>query len=132
MTESIEEEAREVISYILRKKHNLSVNVGYKALKDYELDIYGSANGITIIGEAKVRVGLGILRKFVKKVKYLLKNYPELFTENIILVIYGTRILEPTIEEASNYGIWLVTATEEKTKLRVLKKHEIEDILMEE
>ncbi len=122
---SLEEEAHEVISYLLEEKYNLNVKLERLVLDRAEVDIYGTTDNLCIFGEASVRLGLSMINELLDKVRFMKRKMPEYLRDNIILVLYGLRILPKIVKEAEKHGIWVVTATKELTKLKQFKLDEI-------
>jgi len=122
---SLEEEAHEVVSYFLEEKYGIVVDLYSIEEEDFEIDIYGYKDGLCIIGEASVRLGLADIRNLLNKVGYLKRKKRNVLRDNIVLVLYGMKILPKVVKEAEKFNIWVVTATKEYTKLKKIKIDEI-------
>ena len=122
---SMEEEAHEVVEYLLETRYNLRIKLDRLVLDRAEVNIYGVSNDLCVFGEVSVRLGLSMIKELLNKVRFMKRKMPEYLRSNIILVLYGLRILPDVIKEAEKKGIWIVTATRELTKLRKLRLSEI-------
>jgi len=113
---SIEEEAQEVVSRLLAQR-GIQVRVSSISInKKYELDIYGSTESITVVGEAKVRAYDKTVERFLKRVEKVKKSRPELFRGKVIPVLYCAKFLgDPS--KAEERGVWLIVSGREVTKL---------------
>ncbi len=125
---SLEEEASEVVSYFLRNKHGIDVDLGVLHDRDIEVNIYGAVDDLCIIGEVAVRIGIAKVRELIKKVKYLVKMKPDYLRSNVVLVLYGARAMPGVVDEAKKYGIWVVTATKELTPLIKTKREDLHSL----
>ena len=122
---SLEEEAHEVIEYLLEKNYGIRVRLERLTLERAEIDIYGITDNLCIFGEASVRLGLSMIDELLNKVRFMKRKNAEYLRDNVILILYGLRILPKIIEEAKKHGIWVVTATKELTELKTLKLSDI-------
>jgi len=82
----------------------------------YEFDIYGTSEQLTIIGDAKVKVGPKAVRRLVGRVDRVMKRWPDRFKGRVVVVLYCLRALEKAVDIASKYGVWLIEDMEERTK----------------
>ncbi|MEM2552958.1 MAG: hypothetical protein QXE02_05505 [Sulfolobales archaeon] len=115
ITISIEEEARIVVEGFLREK-GLEISLGSIVLdKRYEFDIYGSHNGIVIVGEAETRASEKLIDRLVKRVERARKKWPEKFTGNVIMVLYCLKYIGDP-KKAEEKGVWLIESTRELVK----------------
>jgi len=113
---SIEEEAQEVVSRLLMQR---GIQISLSSIKineRYELDIYGSVENITIVGEAKVRASDKTIERLLKRIENVKNVRPDLFRERVIPVLYCARFLgDPS--KAEERGVWLIVSGKEVTKL---------------
>jgi len=113
---SIEEEAQEVVSRLLMQR---GIQISLSSIKineRYELDIYGSVENITIVGEAKVRASDKTVERLLKRIENVKNVRPDLFRERVIPVLYCARFLgDPS--KAEERGVWLIVSGKEVTKL---------------
>jgi hypothetical protein len=78
LTISVEEEAKDVISYRLSKELGIEIKLDRLFINDREINIYGTSGDICVIGEASVRVGPRIVREIEEKIELIRKYKPEL------------------------------------------------------
>ncbi|MDW7990176.1 MAG: hypothetical protein RMH75_05890, partial [Archaeoglobaceae archaeon] len=113
MSISLEEEANYVVSYFLEKR---GINVKTERIffdSDYEFDIYGRAENLTVVGEAKTRASPSNIYEMLKKIDDVMKLYPNFFKGRILKVLYCMVAMPGTIEEANKTGIWLIKSARE-------------------
>lgn len=113
LTVDIEDEARSIIKYRLKKDLGLDLEVGSLTLPELELNIYGASDDICVVGEASVRGGARMIHELIKKIEILKGKYPEKLREKIIPVIYVCTPLPELIEEAKKRKIWVLKATKD-------------------
>ena len=123
---SLEDEAIEVISYLLENKYGIEVDLDTLYEDGIEINIYGATDNLCVVGETAVRLGIAKVRELIKKVKFLRRRMPHYLRDNVILVLYGAKIMPKTVNEASKYRIWVVTATKELTPMNKLEITEID------
>jgi len=110
LTVDIEDEARSIIKYRLKKDLGLDLEVGSLTLPELELNIYGASDDTCVVGEASVRGGARMIHELIKKIEILKGKYPEKLREKIIPVIYVCTPLPELIEEAKKRKIWVLKA----------------------
>ncbi len=116
ITASIEEEANDVVTHLLRDRGvNLRTDRVTLNLR-FEFDVYGTNGQLTIIGEAKSRVGPRLIARFDEKVNRAVALFPSKFPGKVIKVIYCLRAMPGAIEEAERRGIWLIESMRERTR----------------
>ena len=125
---SLEDEAIEVVSYLLERKYGIRVDLGVLYEDGVEVNIYGVVDDLCIVGEVAVRLGIAKVRELIKKVQLLDRRWPHYLRDNVILVLYGAKVMPRTIDEASKYKIWVVTATKELTSLIKLRRSELDSL----
>jgi len=123
---SLEDEAIEVISYLLENRYGIKVDLDTLYEDGIEINIYGATDNLCVVGETAVRLGIAKVRELIKKVKFLRRRMPHYLRDNVILVLYGAKIMPKTVNEASKYRIWVVTATKELTPMNKLGITEID------
>ena len=111
LTLDIEEEARSILTYRVKEELGVEIELRSLILPDLELNIYGVANDICIIGEASVRAGIRVLNNLLEKIEKLKANYPEKIRRRIIPVIYTSLPMPDLIERAREKKIWILKAT---------------------
>ncbi len=113
---SLKEEAREVVEWFLDKKYGLKIELKGLKLPDLEFDIYGVSGDYCVIGEATVRLGEGVIRRFLKRINEAYRKYPGIFCKQNIYVIYCLRVTPTAVEAAKAARIWILKFTEELVK----------------
>ncbi|MEM4275248.1 MAG: hypothetical protein QXO37_04510 [Candidatus Nitrosocaldaceae archaeon] len=115
---TLEEEARDVIEYRLRKR-DLPISISRLELPDIEIDIYGVDTDRCIIGEVKTRASSNVVEHVDKDIEMLCKRYPQYLRKKVIKVIYAMQVTQDAIEEGEKRDIWIVTAKSELTSLKM-------------
>ncbi len=113
---SLEEEAREVVEYMLREK-GFSIKLEPLVLEDVEFDLFGSDDEAVVIGEATVRLGVKQLVKADERMEKFLKIRREYASKKAIKVVYTMWVAQGVKEEAEKRGIWLIRSGREETTL---------------
>ncbi|MHA1710428.1 MAG: hypothetical protein ACTSXJ_11490 [Candidatus Baldrarchaeia archaeon] len=114
LTLEIEEEAREVVEYRLRKM-GIRVELKPLSLPDMEINLYGATEKICVIGEAKVRAGASAVQELLGKFERMKKMYPGFLREKVMLVLYVTTATPDVVEEGKKRKVWILKATEDLT-----------------
>jgi uncharacterized protein YoxC len=109
LTISVEEEARDVISYRLSKELGIEIKLDRLFINDREINIYGAVGDICVIGEASVRVGPRIVREIEEKIELIRKYKLELLKPKLIKVIYADVVPPKVLELASKNSIWVLS-----------------------
>ncbi|MFP3283453.1 MAG: hypothetical protein RXP97_05195 [Nitrososphaeria archaeon] len=117
VTISMEDEAYEVISHELRARMGVNVEFSHQYVDDREIDIYGTAGDLCVIGEATVRLGAGLVRELDEKVELLGRARPELLRPRVLRVIYTVLATAEAAEEARRRGIWIRRIHEDVTPM---------------
>ena len=115
---SEEEEAWDVISYRL-KGLGLDVKLDRLLIEDFEMNIYGVSDDICILGEVTMRLEHTLIDELERKINFLREKKPEILKPKLIKAIYTTTATPKAIEKAKEYGIWIVTARQEYTPLKI-------------
>ncbi len=93
LTASIEEEANDVITHLLRRR-GVDIRTDRVVLDSrFEFDVYGTNGRLTIVGEAKTRVGPRLIARFDERVGEALRLFPDKFPGRVIKVIYCLRAM---------------------------------------
>jgi len=114
LTLEIEEEAREIVEWRLRKA-SIFMSLEVLQLPEVEINLYGVWMDVCLLGEATVRAGTKIIEELLGKVALMERKYPDRLRPHRILVIYTCRPTGKTVELAKEKGIWLLTATADLT-----------------
>mgnify|MGYP000091245039 CR=1 FL=1 len=116
LTVDVEDEARSIVKHRLKTELGLDVELTSLSLPDLEVNIYGTAGDLCVVGEATVRAGPSLVDELKRKVEVLKSTYPDKLRPKLIQVIYTSLPLPELIEEAKKKGIWLLKATQEYHK----------------
>jgi uncharacterized coiled-coil DUF342 family protein len=115
---SEEEEAWEVVGYRLREL-GINVKLDRLSIEDFEMNIYGVSGDVCVLGEVTVRLGHALVDELEGKINFLRNKKPELLKPKMIKVIYTMTATPKAVEKAGEYGIWIVTARQEYTPLKI-------------
>ena len=116
LTIGLEYEANHVVQHLL-KQRGIEIRTRPTFFdRRYEFDIYGTSEQLTIIGDAKMKVGPKAVRRLVGRVDRVMKRWPDRFKGRVVVVLYCLRALEKAVDIASKYGVWLIEDMEERTK----------------
>jgi len=117
---SLEEEAREYVKWRL-SKYNIVMEPRSETICGMEINLFDAKGNYVLFGDATVRAGPRIIEWIVNRAKKLAKCVPEYRDKQFIVVIYAMRFTPDAIDKAKEYGVWLVTATKEETRLKTLR-----------
>ena len=112
---TLEEEARSMIELRLRQR-GIQIKLGALIRPYVELDIYGSDDNLTVIGEAKTRLAPRHVRDLERKIDLVKRNEPELLKGKTIKTIYAMWAHPEAVEECKAREIWLNTPNKELTQ----------------
>jgi uncharacterized protein YoxC len=121
LTISVEEEARDVISYRLSKELGIEIKLDRLFINDREINIYGAVGDICVIGEASVRIGPRIVREIEEKIELVRKYKPELLKPKLIKVIYADVIPPKVLTLASKNNIWVLNWKEDLLPMKIIQ-----------
>ncbi|MEM2378046.1 MAG: hypothetical protein QXV05_05935, partial [Candidatus Korarchaeum sp.] len=96
---TLEEEAREVVSWILRSR-GIQVELTSAEISGVQYDIYGETDDLIVIGEVKTRLSAAKVREFADKLDKLLKLRPYMKEKRLMKVMYAMVVQPPALEEA--------------------------------
>ncbi len=116
LTLDIEEEARSILKYRIKKDFGLEMEIGRLVLPELELNLYGVSGDICVVGEASVRAGVRVLEGLLEKIEKLKARYPEKLRKRVIPVIYTSLPMPDLVERARLKKIWVLKATEDIVK----------------
>ncbi|MGC9227748.1 MAG: hypothetical protein ACP5HY_10770, partial [Caldivirga sp.] len=116
ITTSIEEEANDVVTHLL-KGMGIELKTDRIVLNSrFEFDVYGTNGQVTVVGDAKVRVGPRLIAKIDEKINKALNSFPSKFPGRVIKVVYCLRTMPGAVEEAERRGVWLIESMRERTR----------------
>ncbi|MGC9182782.1 hypothetical protein [Caldisphaera sp.] len=109
LTLSVEDEGKEVIEYRLEKELGEKIKLDRIFIDNEEIDIYGASNELLVIGEATVRLGVGLIDEMERKIEKVKEKRPDLIRKRMIKLIYVDIATPDSIELAKKKGIWILT-----------------------
>ncbi len=105
---TLEEEGREVLSWLLRKE-GIDIELESVEIGGVQYDIYGESDDLVIIGEVKTRLSAKRVEEFAERIEKLLKIERRMRNKRVIKVMYAMVVLPAALEEARARGITVVT-----------------------
>ncbi|MCX8205034.1 MAG: hypothetical protein N3H31_05235 [Candidatus Nezhaarchaeota archaeon] len=120
LTLDIEEEARIVVKHRL-KEAGCEVEVAPLILPELEVNIYGAANDLCVVGEALVRASSRIIDEVDWKVERLKSLYPDRLRPKLVKIVYTSLATPDLIERAEKEGVWVLKATGDIVKPKGLQ-----------
>jgi chromosome segregation ATPase len=117
LTLTVEDEARSVIRYRLKQELNVDVELTAIFVDSQEINIYGVAGDLCVIGEATVRLGRNLVEELLSKVDFVKRNRPELLRKRLVKVVYADYVTPDAIEVARDNGVWIVRWDRDLTPL---------------
>ena len=116
---NIEESARDWVSYLLRQRgYNCTAERLYVDLDGvHEIDIYCNAGTITVVGEAKVRVGSEVVKDVYYRAQEVRRRYPDKVSGRLVPAIYTMAADPSAVDKARELGVWIVENNKEKVAL---------------
>ncbi|MEM0079061.1 MAG: hypothetical protein QW118_02385 [Nitrososphaerota archaeon] len=108
LTISVEEEALSYIRYRLREKLGIEVDLDRLFIDAREINIYGVVGDLCVIGEAAVRLGVGLVDELKEKIDLIREKRPELLKPKIIKVIYTDYATPDALEYARREKVWVL------------------------
>ena len=121
ITLDIEEEARSIIKYRL-KELGVEMDIVRLMFPDLEINLYGVAGDLCIVGEASVRAGYEVMEKLMKNLRKLRRLYPDKLRRIVIPVIYTSLAMPDLIKAAKKKDIWVLKATGDIVRPKLLDK----------
>jgi len=121
LTLSVEDEARDVISYRLRRELGIDVRLDRIFVNEREINIYGVSGEVCVVGEATVRLGVSLVEELEEKIELIKKEKPELLRPKLIKVIYADYSVPRSLELASNYNIWVLNWKGDLTPRKIIQ-----------
>jgi Transposase and inactivated derivatives len=107
------------VTHLLRQRgYNCTAERLYVDLDGvHEIDIYCNAGTITVVGEAKVRVGSEVVKDVYYRAQEVRRRYPDKVSGRLVPAIY-TMVADPSaVDKARELGVWIVENNKEKVAL---------------
>lgn len=119
LTISVEEEALSHIKYRIRERLGVDVELKRVFIDTKEINIYGVSGDICVIGEATVRLGIGLINELKEKIELIKMKKPELLRPKLLKVIYADYATPDAIEYAKKEGIWILKWSGDITPMKM-------------
>jgi chromosome segregation ATPase len=119
LTLTAEEEARSVVKHKLKEKLNIDIELDRIFIDATEVNIYGAAGDICVVGEATVRLGPNLVNELLGKVKMIRDKRPDLLRRKLIKVIYTDYATPEAVEAATRSKVWILRWEKELTPIAI-------------
>jgi hypothetical protein len=106
VTLSLEEEARGFIAWKLKEALGVEVVLDRVFVDALEINVYGAVGDLCVVGEATVRLGLGLVEELLEEVEVLKRRKPELLRRRMLKVIYTDVAIPQALQLAKEKGVW--------------------------
>jgi len=110
LTLDVEEEARIVVEHRLREM-GYELKVVPLILPEVEVDVYGAAGDLCVVGEARVRASSRVVDELNEKVELLRRVAPDKLRPRVLKVVYASQAMPDLVERAEREGVWVLKAT---------------------
>jgi chromosome segregation ATPase len=105
---SLEEEARSLMAHRLKQELGIDVKLDRVFVDSEEIDIYGAAGDICIIGEATTRLGPKRVQRLIRRIELIKQRRPDLLRRKVIKAIYTYVAVPEALEVAVNNKVWVL------------------------
>ncbi len=119
LTLTIEEEAKSVVRRRVRERLNVDVELDRIFVDSMEVNIYGAAGDLCVVGEATVRLGPTLVSELLSRIEAIKRNRPDLLRRRIVKVIYADYATPEALEAAKKAKVWVLKWDEDLTPLAV-------------
>jgi hypothetical protein len=119
LTLTIEEEARSVVRHRVRERLNVDVELDRIFVDSMEVNIYGAAGDLCVVGEATVRLGPTLVSELLSKIEAIKRSRPDLLRRKIVKVIYADYATPEALEAAKKAKVWVLKWDKDLTPLAV-------------
>jgi len=119
LTISIEEEALSYIRYRLRNELGIEVSLDRLFIDTKEVNVYGAVGEYCIIGEATVRLGVGLVGELLEKIKTIKSKRPDLLKQKLIKVIYTDYATPDALDYARENKVWVLKWSGDLTPIAI-------------
>jgi regulator of replication initiation timing len=119
LTLTAEEEARSVVKHKIKERLNIDIELDRIFIDTTEVNIYGAAGDICVVGEATVRLGPNLVNEQLDKVKMIRDKRPDLLRRKLIKVIYTDYATPEAVEAAIKSKVWILRWEKELTPLSI-------------
>jgi hypothetical protein len=108
LTISVEEEGASHIRYRLKEMFGVEVAIERMWVDGEELDFYGVAGDLCVVGEAAVRLGPGLVDELLRKISDIRAKKPELLRPRLLKVIYADYASPDALDYAKKNNVWIL------------------------
>ncbi|MEM4312244.1 MAG: hypothetical protein QXX95_07640 [Nitrososphaerales archaeon] len=119
-----EEEALSFIKHRIINEIGIDISLDRIFVDSKDINIYGVSSDLCVIGEATVRLGVGLIDELVEKVKFIKSKRPDLLRDKLIKVIYTDYSTPAALNKAKEKGVWVLKWSGDLTP-RVVEKIDI-------
>jgi hypothetical protein len=119
LTLTVEEEARSMIKHRIKQDLKVDIELSSVFIDSKEVNIYGAAGDLCVIGEATVRLGVNLVYELLNKIELIRSKRPDLLRKRIIKVIYTDYAVPEAVEAARNNNIWVMRWEKDLTPLKI-------------
>lgn len=120
LTISVEEEALSHVRHRLREMLGVEVELGRLFVDSKEIDIYGVAGDLAVVGEATVRMGRGLVDEVLEKVELLKQKKPEALRPKLVKVVYADCATPEALRYAEEKDVWVLKWSGGLTPLKIV------------
>jgi len=121
LTLTVEEEALDVVGYRLRNELAVDIKLERIFVDGGEINLYGAAGDLCVVGEATVRLGVRLIDELEEKIAFLRSRRPDLLRRRIIKVVYADYAPPSAFEEAKRRGVWILKWSGDLTPRKILE-----------
>jgi hypothetical protein len=89
-----------VVRHRVRERLNVDVELDRIFVDSMEVNIYGAAGDLCVVGEATVRLGPTLVSELLSRIEAIKRNRPDLLRRRIVKVIYADYATPEALEAA--------------------------------
>lgn len=98
---------------------NVDVELDRIFVDSMEVNIYGAAGDLCVVGEATVRLGPTLVSELLSRIEAIKRNRPDLLRRKIVKVIYADYATPEALEAAKTAKVWVLKWDKDLTPLAV-------------
>ncbi|MEN3048470.1 MAG: hypothetical protein ABDH63_06800, partial [Candidatus Caldarchaeales archaeon] len=119
LTISVEEEALSFIKHRLKTELGVEIELDRIFIDSREINIYGAADDLCVVGEAAVRLGTALVDEVLDKLSFMKARRPDLLRKRIIKVIYTDYATPDALKRAAENNVWVLKWSGDLTPRRI-------------
>jgi len=108
LTISVEEEALSFIRHRLKTDLGVEMQLNRLFIDSREVDVYGVADDLCVVGEATVRLGSNLVYELLDKIALIRMRRPDLLRSRLVKAIYTDYATPDALDYARNKGVWVL------------------------